>query len=88
MFTGNNPGDVPVVEIRVGIAVGSLEGASGEEPCCHEEATNQESGAATELVEIENGGQCHDHVDDVLDTSCKELIGDSSSTHDEDLESY
>lgn len=56
-----------LVGVIVGLAVGGLQSAGDEQPGHHEERAGEESGTTTEAVEVEDGGEGHDHVDDVLD---------------------
>lgn len=55
---------VRVVVVR---AVRGLEGAGDEEEEGHEEGAGEEGGAAAETVEVEDCGEGHEDVEDVLD---------------------
>ena len=54
---------VGVVVVR---AVAGLEGAGDEEEEGHEEGAGEEGGAAAEAVEVEDCGEGHEDVEDVL----------------------
>lgn len=72
---------VRVVVVR---AVRGLEGAGDEEEEGHEEGAGEEGGAAAETVEIEDCGEGHEDVEDVLDGGGEEGAGDGGAFHDVD----
>ena len=54
--------------LRTGIvAVGDEDAAVGEEPGHHEGGADEEGGTTAPAVDVEEGGDGHDDVDDVLD---------------------
>lgn len=49
------------------VAVGCHESGVGEHPDCHEDGADDEHGAATPAIHVNESGDGHDNVDDVLD---------------------
>lgn len=84
MFLGDNPRDVLVFFVGVRVTIRSLQGARGEQPGHHEEGADEQRGTAAEAVEVEDCGEGHGDVDDVLDGSGEEFVSDARAAHDED----
>lgn len=75
----HDPADVAVVVVerrraRVGLPVVLLQRADDEEPRHHQERADDQGRAPAELVEVDDGRECHDDVDDILDRGREELF--------------
>lgn len=73
---GPVPGDDPRHGRAGGVdrlAVVLLQAAGDEEPGAHEEGADDERGSPAEPVEVEDGGERHRYVDDVLDRRREKL---------------
>lgn len=73
----DDPGDVLVLDgaglVRVGLAVVLLQGAADEQPRHHQEGADDQGRSAAELVEVDDGWEGHDHIDNVLNRRGEEL---------------
>jgi len=69
----HDPGDVAVGDF-LGLAVDGLQGAVDEEEDHHEEGADEEGAPATPFVDVDDGREGEDDVDDVLD-GCGEKRG-------------
>lgn len=69
-----------------GVAVGGHDGAHGEEEDRHSQTARHHDPASGELVDEKEGGDRHDHVDNVLDTGDGEVVGAAETGHFEDVD--
>lgn len=69
-----------------GVAVGGHDGAHGEEEDGHGQTARHHDPAAGELVDEEESGNRHDHVNNVLDAGDGEVVGAAETGHFEDVD--
>ena len=67
--------------VGLGFAVRGLDATGDEHPGHHAEGAGEKRGATAELVDVDDGGDGHDDVDDVLDGGGEEGVVDAGALH-------